>query len=104
MTKTTDILAALGKIKQPSQTLIGFALETNNELEHAKEKLANKNADMIVLNSLRDEGAGFGYDTNKITLLRHDAEPVPLPLQSKADAAVVIVNHIIELRHAEKIA
>ena len=104
LTKTNDILAALGKIKQPWQTLTGFALETNNELEHAKEKLVKKNADMIVLNSMRDEGAGFGYDTNKITLLRRDSAPVALPLQSKADAAIAIVDQIIELRHAEKTA
>ncbi len=104
LTKTTDILASLGKIKQPWQTLVGFALETNNELAHAQEKLLEKNADMIALNSIRDEGAGFGYDTNKITLLRRDGAPVALPLQSKADTAASIVNQILELRHAEKTA
>jgi len=104
LTKTTDILASLGKIKQPWQTLTGFALETNNELEHAQTKLMEKNADMIALNSIRDEGAGFGFDTNKITLLRREGAPIALPLQSKADAAAAIVDHIIELRHAEKTA
>ena len=103
LTKTTDILAALGKIKQPSQTLIGFALETNNELEHATEKLKNKNADLIVLNSLKDEGAGFGHDTNKVTFVSlHNT--ISLPLQSKAAVAVAIADQIIELRHAEKTA
>lgn len=99
--KTNDILASLGKIKEPWQTLVGFALETNNELEHAREKLKEKNADMIVLNSLKDKGAGFGYDTNKITLLQRQGDAIVLPLQSKVDAAAAIVDQIIELRHAE---
>jgi phosphopantothenoylcysteine decarboxylase / phosphopantothenate---cysteine ligase len=104
LVKTKDILAALGKIKQPSQTLIGFALETSNELEHAREKLEEKNADMIVLNSLKDEGAGFGHDTNKITLLLRDGSSSALPLQSKTDAAAAIVDQIIELRHVQTTA
>jgi phosphopantothenoylcysteine decarboxylase/phosphopantothenate--cysteine ligase len=66
--KTQDILKSLGETKQPNQLLVGFALETNNETENAKEKLVKKNADMIVLNSLNDPGAGFGHDTNKITI------------------------------------
>ena len=104
LTKTDDTLAALGKIKQPWQTLVGFALETSNELEHAEQKLHAKNADMIVLNSLNDAGAGFGHDTNKITLLRPDAMPEALPLLSKKDAAIAIVDHILELQHAQKIS
>jgi len=104
LTQTDDILASLGKIKQPGQTLIGFALETNDELEHAREKLVKKNADMIVLNSLKDAGAGFGYDTNKITLLNRAGAVTTLPLQSKTEAASAIVAQIIELRHAEKTA
>lgn len=104
LAKTTDILASLGKIKQPWQTLIGFALETNNELEHAQEKLVKKNADMIALNSLKDEGAGFGHDTNKLTLIKKGGEPVVLPLLSKADAAMAIVEQVIEMRHAEKVS
>jgi len=104
LTKTDDILAGLGKIKAPWQTLVGFALETNDELEHAREKLKEKNADMIVLNSLRDEGAGFGYDTNKVTLVKRDGDTIPLPLQSKTDVAIAIVNQIIELRHAKTTA
>ncbi len=104
LAKTDDILAGLGKIKQSWQTLVGFALETNNELEHATGKLTAKNADMVVLNSLRDEGAGFGHDTNKITLLTGDGRHKTLPLMSKKDAAASIVDQILELRHAENIA
>lgn len=100
--KTDDILASVGKIKAPHQTLIGFALETDNELEHARKKLAAKNADMIVLNSLRDAGAGFGHDTNKVTLILPDAAPVELPLQSKRDTAKAIVDNMMPLMHAEK--
>jgi phosphopantothenoylcysteine decarboxylase / phosphopantothenate---cysteine ligase len=102
LTKTEDLLAALGKIKQPWQTLVGFALETENEIANAQKKLEGKNADMIVLNSLRDEGAGFGHDTNKITLLKRDGSIVPMALQSKKEAAAVIVDHIAELKYAEK--
>ncbi len=104
LTKTEDLLAALGKIKQPWQTLVGFALETENEIANAQKKLEGKNADMIVLNSLRDEGAGFGHETNKITLLKRDGSIVPMALQSKKEAAAVIVDHISELKYAEKTA
>ena len=104
LTRTPDILASLGKIKTENQLLIGFALETNNEVEHAIEKMNSKNADMIVLNSLRDEGAGFGHDTNKITLIGRTGYQETFPLLSKQESAAVIVNHIVELRHAEKIA
>lgn len=102
LTKTPDILATLGKSKTHNQLLIGFALETTNEVEHAIDKMNRKNADLIVLNSLRDEGAGFGHDSNKITLIGRDGFQRSYPLQSKQDAAAVIVNHIQELRHAEK--
>ena len=104
LAKTTDILASLGKIKQSWQTLVGFALETNNEIPNATKKLSEKNADMIVLNSLRDEGAGFGHDTNKITMIKKDGPAAALPLQSKKEAAKAIVDQIIELRYAEKMA
>lgn len=103
LAKTKDILAAMGKIKQEGQVLAGFALETTNELENARKKLQAKNADMIVLNSLRDEGAGFGHDTNKITIVTAAGEK-SLPLQSKHEAAEAIVNQILEIRHAEKTA
>jgi len=102
LTKTSDILASLGEIKQPWQTLVGFALETNNELANAKTKLEVKNADMIVLNSLKDEGAGFGHDTNKITIIGREAEPVTLPLLSKVEAAAIIVDNILEFQYAKK--
>lgn len=102
LSKTEDILSSLGKMKNKRQLLVGFALETNNELENAHKKLENKNADMIVLNSLQDAGAGFGFDTNKITLIDHNGINA-LPLQSKHDAAEAIVNRILELQHAEKI-
>lgn len=95
LVKNKDILAHLGSIKQPEQTLVGFALETNNEMEHAQQKLIKKNADMIVLNSLKDEGAGFGYDTNKVSILFKDGRVVPLALQSKTDIAKNIVACIL---------
>ena len=72
LTKTKDILKSLGQIKQPNQLLVGFALETDNERESALNKLRSKNADMIVLNSLNEEGAGFGHDTNKVTIFEKD--------------------------------
>ncbi len=103
LTKTEDILASLGKIKAPWQTLVGFALETTNELEHAQEKLVRKNADMIVLNSLKDEGAGFGLDTNKVSLLTSNGGFKELPLQPKKDVANAIVSQIIEIRYAKEI-
>jgi phosphopantothenoylcysteine decarboxylase/phosphopantothenate--cysteine ligase len=103
-----SVLAAAVADYQPKEkakeTLVGFALETNNEMSYASEKLREKNADMIALNSLLDEGAGFGYDTNKITLLKREGPPIVLPLQSKKDIAAAIVNQIIELRHVETIA
>ena len=101
--KTKDILAALGNIKKKDQLLAGFALETSNEHANALKKLKEKNADMIVLNSLRDEGAGFGHDTNKVTLLDADGGHITLPLQSKQEVAIAIVNHILELKYAEAI-
>jgi len=104
LTKNKDILASLGKIKEPWQTLVGFALETDHELEHAWGKLKEKNADMIALNSLKDKGAGFGHDTNKITLLIRGGATVALPLQSKANTAEVIIDNIIKLRHAKETA
>jgi len=102
LAKTKDILASLGKIKGAGQTLIGFALETTDEVKNATKKLEAKNADMIVLNSLRDEGAGFGHDTNKTTLLTRDGKEISLPLQSKKEMAVAIVNHILTLRHVKE--
>lgn len=91
---TPDIAATLGKHKQPNQQLVGFALETHNEIAHAQRKLKNKNLDMIVLNSLQDKGAGFGYDTNKITLLYPDGTQKNFPLTSKEEVATIIVNSL----------
>lgn len=84
LTTTPDIAKALGETKQPGQRLIGFALETQNEKENALRKLERKNLDAIVLNSLRDKGAGFGGDTNVVTILQTDGNATALPLQSKA--------------------
>lgn len=95
--KTVDILAALGKEKTPGQLLVGFALETNNELENAQKKLQAKNADLIVLNSLQDAGAGFGHDTNKATFIFKNNKYRQLPLQSKKQLATEIAHAIIEL-------
>ncbi|HEV7333658.1 MAG TPA: bifunctional phosphopantothenoylcysteine decarboxylase/phosphopantothenate--cysteine ligase CoaBC [Flavisolibacter sp.] len=95
--KTKDILAALGQKKQNGQVLVGFALETNNEKEGALKKLAEKNADLIVLNSLRDEGAGFGHDTNKATLFLKNGEVKSIALKSKKALAKDIVDTITNL-------
>lgn len=100
LTKTKDILAELGKIKKPSQLLVGFALETNNELEHAKGKLEKKNLDFIVLNSLNDNGAGFQGDTNKITILDKKGNTELFELKTKTEVAQDIVNKILSLIHA----
>ena len=89
---TPDIAKALGETKKPEQLLIGFALETQHEKENALRKLERKHMDAIVLNSLRDSGAGFGVDTNRVTILRKDGNSFELPLQSKADVADRIVE------------
>lgn len=92
--KTKDILASLGKIKE-QQFLVGFALETNNELENAKSKLKRKNLDLIVLNSLQDKGAGFKSDTNKVTLIDKNETINTFELKSKTEVAKDILNTII---------
>ena len=92
--KTQDILASLGKIKQ-NQFLIGFALETENEIENAKLKIQKKNLDLIVLNSLQDEGAGFGKPTNKITFIDKNFVVEPMDLKSKELVANDIMNKVI---------
>ncbi len=98
--KTKDILKALGANKKPGQLLIGFALETNNEKEHALKKLHEKNADMIVLNSLNDPGAGFGHDTNKIVIFGKDGQEHHFDTKSKKAIASDIVNSIIKFSNA----
>ena len=92
---TTDIAATLGKMKQPHQTLVGFALETHDEQANAERKLHTKNLDMIVLNSLQDKGAGFGVDTNKVTLLYANGTKKDLPLLMKQEVADAIIEQII---------
>ncbi len=95
LTQTRDILASLGKIKTGTQKLVGFALETNDALDNARAKLERKQADYIVLNTLQDAGAGFGHDTNKVTILSRQGTVTELPLQSKKAIARAIVNHIL---------
>jgi phosphopantothenoylcysteine decarboxylase/phosphopantothenate--cysteine ligase len=95
---TKDTLAELGKLKKAGQLLIGFALETNNEVEHAKIKIKKKNLDLIVLNSLNDKGAGFKTDTNKITLIDKYNKSTKFELKSKQETAKDIVEAIIKLK------
>lgn len=93
---TTDILASMGKLKKDSQFLIGFALETDNELQNAVSKLERKNLDMIVLNSMKDSGAGFNFDTNKITIIEKNTKvATPYNLKTKEEVATDIVDHLI---------
>ncbi|MBR5827633.1 MAG: bifunctional phosphopantothenoylcysteine decarboxylase/phosphopantothenate--cysteine ligase CoaBC [Paludibacteraceae bacterium] len=95
MTTTNDIAATLGKQKRNDQILVGFALETHDELQNAQRKLKSKNLDMIVLNSLQDKGAGFGTDTNKVTFLYPDGTIKNLPLISKEEVANEIVDSLL---------
>ena len=92
---TQDILALMGEQKSAKQFIVGFALETENELENAKSKLKKKNLDMVVLNSLKDQGAGFGHDTNKITIIDKKEVQHSFGLKSKVDVAKDIVNLIV---------
>lgn len=97
LVQNPDILATLGKMKSEGQRLVGFALESHNELEHAQQKLVRKNLDFIVLNSLRDKGAGFGHDTNRVTILHRDGRIVEGTLKSKREVASDIVNELISI-------
>lgn len=97
LTATQDIAAQLGKMKRTNQRLVGFALETDNEEVHALDKLKRKNLDFIVLNSLRDAGAGFSHDTNKITILAADGTSERFPLKSKQDVAADIVARLCHI-------
>jgi phosphopantothenoylcysteine decarboxylase/phosphopantothenate--cysteine ligase len=94
LTANKDVAASLGKLKRKGQVLAGFALETNNELIHAQEKLKRKNFDFIVLNSLREPGAGFRVDTNKISILDDKGKVTAYPLKKKQEAAADIVNKL----------
>ncbi len=93
---TTDILAEMGSKKKKSQVLVGFALETNDEMANAKSKRKNKNLDMIVLNSLNDQGAGFGHNTNKISIIDHKNRITTFELKPKNQVASDIVDKIIQ--------
>lgn len=97
--KTKDILKSLGEVKS-SQFLVGFALETNNELENAKGKLKSKNLDLIVLNSLKDKGAGFGVSTNKVTFITSSDQVIEHELKSKAEVATDLMQQILKQLNA----
>jgi len=98
LTKTVDVLETLGKLKT-KQVLVGFALETNNLIEYAKEKIQKKNLDFIVANSTADEGAGFGFDTNKITIIDKHNNLTNFELKTKQEVASDIVNYVIQIVH-----
>lgn len=100
LTKTKDILKSLGEKKKEGQVLVGFALETNDEERNAADKLQKKNADMIILNSLNDPGAGFGHDTNKITIFEKGGQQFSFDTKSKNEVAKDIVDTIIRLYYA----
>lgn len=93
-----DIAASLGSMKRPDQILAGFALETQDEQSNAFSKLKRKNLDFIVLNSLRDSGSGFQFDTNKISILDKKGDIFNFKLKSKKEVAVDIVNKLIEMQ------
>ena len=89
---TIDILAGLGKEKRDGQTLVGFALETDDGLKNAQSKLKRKNLDWIVLNNPKEEGAGFGTTTNKVTLLSNEGQQIELPVLPKGEVAEAILE------------
>ncbi|MBR6177579.1 MAG: bifunctional phosphopantothenoylcysteine decarboxylase/phosphopantothenate--cysteine ligase CoaBC [Bacteroidales bacterium] len=94
---TPDIAAELGKTKGANQVLVGFALETENEALNAQKKLESKNFDFIVLNSLNDKGAGFGYDTNRVTIVHRNGKTCPFELKPKTEVANDIANELLQL-------
>ena len=100
LVKTKDILHSLGERKKKDQVLVGFALETTHEKEYALSKLEKKNADMIVLNSLNDTGAGFGHDTNKVTIFTRAGEELRFEVKTKKEVAKDIVDTIIKKHYA----
>jgi phosphopantothenoylcysteine decarboxylase/phosphopantothenate--cysteine ligase len=95
--KTKDILAELGRKKTKKQVLVGFALETDHEISNATKKLHAKNLDFIVLNSMKTKGAGFGHNTNKISIINRNGTQTDYQLKSKQEVALDIVNNIMEL-------
>jgi phosphopantothenoylcysteine decarboxylase/phosphopantothenate--cysteine ligase len=96
LVKTKDIAAALGKRKKKGQFLLGFALETQNEVENAKSKIERKNLDAIVLNSMNDPGAGFGFDTNKIMIIDRQGKEFTFETKSKKEVANDIVEYVVQ--------
>jgi phosphopantothenoylcysteine decarboxylase/phosphopantothenate--cysteine ligase len=100
LTRTKDILQSLGKMKRKDQILVGFALENQNEREYALAKLTDKNADMIVLNSLNDDGAGFGYDTNKVVIFERGGQEFQYDRKPKQQVAKDIVDRIVKMQYA----
>ena len=94
LTPNRDIAAEIGKIKRKGTFTLGFALETDNEIENAVSKMKKKNLDAIVLNSLKDEGAGFSVDTNKISILSSDGKVIEGCLKSKAEVAEDIADYV----------
>ena len=99
LVKTKDILKTLGERKVNGQILVGFALETTNEREYALNKLKSKNADLIVMNSLNDKGAGFGVDTNKVTIFEKDGNEIAYETKPKQQVARDIVDRIVNMLH-----
>lgn len=97
LVQNPDILASLGSMKRDDQLLVGFALETDNELENAKKKLSKKNLDFIVLNSLHDKGAGFGHDTNKVTIIDRNGSITYGDLKTKQAVAADITDHLAQI-------
>ena len=97
LVENPDIAAECGACRRPGQTLVGFALETDHPIDNALAKLDRKHLDMIVLNSLRDPGAGFRTDTNKVTIITHRSQ-IAYTLKSKQDVAADIVDSIVSLR------
>jgi len=97
LVKTKDIAGELGKQKKQNQVVVGFALETDNEQKNAQEKLEKKNFDLIVLNSMQDEGAGFQHDTNKITIIDKEGNVTKFDLKTKTEVAKDIVSYVLKM-------
>lgn len=101
LVKTTDIAGELGKQKRAHQVIVGFALETDNEQANAEDKLKRKNMDFIVLNSMRDQGAGFGHDTNRITIIDKNGNTAKFELKPKAEVAKDIADYVSKMKGAQ---
>jgi len=102
MVKTKDIAGELGRLKRPGQVIVGFALETDHEMLHAEEKLAKKNLDFIVLNSVNDSGAGFQYNTNKVTFIDNKGKVTKFDLKPKTEVARDIADYVFKIMQEKK--